>query len=94
MTLYAPAGEGAFVPTTKCVVQIPSISARTGIGDRYLYSLQNNPLYLGYYIDELEYSSYVPDFVSMLHSFNKMADVNFTILTAILDFKCFFEISW
>ena len=89
MTVYTPAGQSALVPMTKLEIQIPSISARSAISDNYLYGLQRNPLYVEH-IDELEFSSHVQDCVSVLNSFNQIADVNFTILTTILDFKTFF----
>ena len=90
MTVYAPTGLGGSVPMTKFVVQIPSIRARAEIGKSDLFGLQRSPLYFALNIDGLECSSHIQDFGSMVPSFNKMAFVNITNLTTILDFKHFF----
>ena len=77
---------------TKLVIQIPSLQARTIIGENYLYGPQRNPYYFSQNINELKYSSHVTDFVSICFTY-KMAEANFTIFTAILDLNHFFAIS-
>ena len=51
--------------STKLVIRIPSLQARTIIGESYLYGLQRNPYYFSENINELKYSSHVTDFVSI-----------------------------